>query len=1119
MKSRILNYKKISSSLCATALAVLSTTTQAETAAEQAVYSLAQGCYAIQSPENDKYLARYHKGGALDAGLGYIFNSTSLDNAGKFFFKPSALGHFLLKEQERYLATHLPLEVSSGDHPGSFAEWKVTAHRIDNTWQYQLQADKLQQYPLKHHYSNGGGLYLFDLTNPNNNGAENLFRLVKATGCSPFPEASLNLTIKDDSVATTHSIDEPVRGYIDAHVHITSNEFMGGKMMHGHPFHKYGIENALNDSKGVHGPSGSLDIIGNLIGYNDPSHRYDTKGYPELPFWPNQKQLSHMQLYYKWIERAHKGGLKMMVAYLVENEVLCNVQKTVNPASWINPNSCDVMDSMDLQIQRIREMQDYIDAQAGGPGKGFFRLVTSSQQARQVIADGKLAIMLGTETSEIFRCGGKDATCTEQHVDAGIDAIYDKGVRIFYPIHRFDNQFGGAYIQDGFINVGQALSSGHFFETKEGCQGGTKMTPGFPLIGNLPVIKNILDTLGLQPAYNGDNNAKHCNKRGLTKLGSYLVNRMIDKKMMIATDHMGPATATAVFEIAKQRQYSGIISDHRVTRTPDNFKTIASLGGYIGTYNFNSNAVSSDITNLQNIANQHQGDFEIGVGLSTDMGGLAVQGTARENSSLQYPFVSDDGRYEFEQQVTGNKAYNYNQTGIAHYGLMADHLADIRQVNTTAYESVMKSAEGYLKTLERVEKHNNNTYVDPLPDYFSFIDRKTGKCMDVPGDDNQLVTGAIMQLWDCQDHSQDQKWTYNTTTQKVHNKADPTMCLDNTGQSHHDGKVGLYKCVDHNNLRWVIDNGVLRNKNNGTFVATATGTHNGAPIKQQKYRGADEQVWDMRLANINSRWVMLKSGSSNKCLTVKGANTTPGTNLEISDCNGSASQQWKYNPEKENFFSKMANNLCLDSPHGNVNNHSVMQTWTCLYDSKGSSLSSQKFIPAGKTIRSQKSTSQVLDAAGENNGSPVITHHANGDQRQVWHGTVVHNPRPLVWANLVNERDKLCLVNSGGKLYVENKCNSEGRALWHYSESTQQIKNRDNNLCVDVKSSIAETHSHLLAYSCHGGDNQRFIRQGNTFRSALNTGLAIDASGAHGAAVILHGSNGGSNQNWSVKLP
>ena len=58
------------------------------------------------------------------------------------------------------------------------------------------------------------------------------------------------------------------------------------------------------------------------------------------------------------------GGQRVFVNLLVENKVLCEVYPH-------KQNSCDEMDSVRLQARRMRQMENYIDAQAGGPGQGL----------------------------------------------------------------------------------------------------------------------------------------------------------------------------------------------------------------------------------------------------------------------------------------------------------------------------------------------------------------------------------------------------------------------------------------------------------------------------------------------------------------------------------------------------------------------------------------------------------------------------------------------------------------------------------------------------------------------------------------------------------------------------
>lgn len=249
------------------------------------------------------------------------------------------------------------------------------------------------------------------------------------------------------------------------------------------------------------------------------------------------------------------------------------------------------MDSIRLQINRLNQMQAYIDAQSGGPGKGFFRLVTSPEQARQVMANGQMAVLMGVEASETFNCGKKDK-CNRNTVESGLNELYDLGVRVIYPTHKFDNQLAGSRVEHDFINVGQLLSTGRFFETKE-CDADTgtdkKFYSSFPLIGEVPFIKDILNAAQLNPQY--DENMDHCNKHGLSQLGVYLVNRMIDKKMLIEMDHMSPDTASAVMDIVEARQYNGVISSHSWMNTAKdsgvhkNPRRLIQAGGFVAPYN------------------------------------------------------------------------------------------------------------------------------------------------------------------------------------------------------------------------------------------------------------------------------------------------------------------------------------------------------------------------------------------------------------------------------------------------------------------------------------------------------------------------------------------------------
>ena len=132
------------------------------------------------------------------------------------------------------------------------------------------------------------------------------------------------------------------------------------------------------------------------------------------------------------------GGLRVFVNLFVENRVLCELYP-------LKRNSCDEMTSVRLQNRQIRAMQDYIDAQAGGPGKGFFRIVTDPFEARRVINQGKLAVVLGIEVSEPFGCQlyNDQPRCDRARIDRELDEVYGFGVRQMELINKFDNALAG----------------------------------------------------------------------------------------------------------------------------------------------------------------------------------------------------------------------------------------------------------------------------------------------------------------------------------------------------------------------------------------------------------------------------------------------------------------------------------------------------------------------------------------------------------------------------------------------------------------------------------------------------------------------------------------------------
>ena len=139
--------------------------------------------------------------------------------------------------------------------------------------------------------------------------------------------------------------------------------------------------------------------------------------------------MTHQQTYWVWLERAWMSGLRLVVAQTVEDEPFCRIEP-------VRSHSCDEPAAIRLQIRTLRAMQRYVDRQSGGPGKGWFRIVEDPAQARRVIAQGKLAVIIGIESSDPLGCSesmGRPA-CTAATVDRRLDQLPAPGRA--HDVHR-----------------------------------------------------------------------------------------------------------------------------------------------------------------------------------------------------------------------------------------------------------------------------------------------------------------------------------------------------------------------------------------------------------------------------------------------------------------------------------------------------------------------------------------------------------------------------------------------------------------------------------------------------------------------------------------------------------
>lgn len=481
-----------------------------------------------------------------------------------------------------------------------------------------------------------------------------------------------------------------VRGFADAHNHVMTNEAFGGRMICGRPFSAKGIADALQDCP-EHYPNGEFALFDQLTG----SGNHDPVGWPTFEDWPAHDSLTHQQNYYAWIERAWRAGQRVMVTDLTSNGVICSLLP--------RDRGCDEMDSIRLQADRTYEMQDYIDGIYGGPGRGFFRIVTDAEQARQVIEDGRLAVVLGVETSEPFGCKQilDVAQCDRGDIDAGLDELHGMGVRSMFLCHKFDNALCGVRFDEAplgpVINIGQFLSTGTFWTTEK-CRGPEQDNP----LSNAAAPDSIEDELpdGVEPpAYDA---AARCNVRGLTRLGEYAVEGLMKRGMMLEIDHMSVKAAGRSLDLLESVGYPGVLSTHSWMDLKWT-ERLYRLGGFATAYGFDSEEF---VANAERTADLRR-RYGVALGYGSDLNGVGGWPAPRgldAPDKVVYPYRSVDGGSLVDRQVTGERVWDVNTDGMAHYGLVPDWIQDMRSIGgESVVQELFRGAESYLQTWEATQ--------------------------------------------------------------------------------------------------------------------------------------------------------------------------------------------------------------------------------------------------------------------------------------------------------------------------------------------------------------------------------------------------------------------------------
>jgi len=689
----------------------------------QTRFDMANGCYALK-PASSSNFAKLTPQGR------YAAIATSLTDAEAFHFKPTALGDYLLHARDKTMMAAQSNQTTSRSRAEETTVWTIEAVSPGVFTLFSPLAGKVLAL------ADNNDLIMQDLATA---GDKANFRVVQTSDCTRYPEINLDLVGR---TYKGNGIDKPVIGFAEVHTHMAMGHEMSdgsrtvgpsaGGTMYGQMFHRFGVPHAMDDCKDWHGPNGIRDPEALVLDMT-PLKTHDTQGWPSFINWPASDSQLHQAMYYKWVERAWMAGMRIMVSEGTNIEALCEVGRIAS----LRPDSdCSDMSVGIKQVQYLFELQDYVDAQEGGPGKGWFRIVRSPREAREVINEGKLAVVAGLEFSNVFKCtvkfdplGNETHGCTKEDIDRQIEEVWDLGVREIFPYHDVDSALGGTGIFNGdALNLINFLGTNKFWTTEDCPDGGegdayfypagAYMTTAIPGTGNDPVTSVLISLVnGKLPLYNP--NKRQCNARGMTDLGRYAMGQLMKKKFIIDIDHAAMKVKDEMIAMAKaQTPMYPLISAHggHGGISMQQARDLMEIGGLIYPFMPNGKGHVDFMQKMKEIWPASRGQLPLGYGM--DANGIADRAKPRGAGSkpVKYPFTLFDGpdwgpqfnnispmTVHMQTIPESGKSWHIDEVGIAHYGMVPDWVEEVRiEGGKEAIDALYHSAEAYIQMWERV---------------------------------------------------------------------------------------------------------------------------------------------------------------------------------------------------------------------------------------------------------------------------------------------------------------------------------------------------------------------------------------------------------------------------------
>lgn len=520
----------------------------------------------------------------------------------------------------------------------------------------------------------------------------------------------------------------PAEGYADLHNHLLAHVAFGESVLWGASFGEP-AEVLTPIPEHLKGPHQRVEALTSSRSVTGLFGSHEEDGHPTYQAWPTPHLKTHQQSHVDWLYRAYQGGLRLVVVHAVNNQDMFD--RGENRLSfWLKPvlalfgsdatplphRTSNDMEALEHQIRAAHQLVAWVKQHRGG----WLEIAQTPEQASQLIANGKMALILGSEVDHQLNCD-LGRRCSEAHIQEGLTKLEAMGLAVLFPTHHKETQFGDAANFQP-LNTGPLRPCPAF---KEDCAAIGLTAKGRFLIREM-MARGLLTDLG------------HAGDRPFSDTMALLEPFQYPTLMSHASAHPLRPNGTAEYtltyaQLQQINQVGGMASLHS---TQGEYAGIDNLGagmpfastdgggGYIHSYLYTRDALGDGYFDRSDLALGGQ------IAFAADWNGFAGWPYGRFGNQakplrihqateqpliqpppLQYPLelppnlvpAAIGSQTALSMMKLGDVEFDFNKRGLAQAGMSPDLLADMRLhgLSEADLDPLYRSARGFVELWRR----------------------------------------------------------------------------------------------------------------------------------------------------------------------------------------------------------------------------------------------------------------------------------------------------------------------------------------------------------------------------------------------------------------------------------